>query len=562
MFDSEKYPNVLRGHNYALDIISGVIPASIYTIGACNRYLNDLEREKKDDCPFYFDPDRAERYLSKVQKFNHVSGDWTTSNITYMSWQCFTWMCIKGFIRRDTEMVRFRTAHVEVARGNAKSTQASQAVLYDLCLDSPKGNHVYCAATRKEQARLVLDSSRAMAKDNDGFLKSTGTVVQAHQILHDKSNSYVRAISAEAKGLDGKIGKLIVADELHAMRRDTFEVLDSGQSKRRDSLLLCITTAGYDTNGVGHSQSTYAKKVCLGETLDDTFFALVYTIDKTDDPFDPSSWVKANPGFGEIVDPVNFEAKANKAKENPQDLNGFLIKHLNVWTNAASPYFNLNKWDECADETLDIKDFTGKKCFAAIDLASKVDLTSFVFIFKTEDNRYALFDHSFIPEETLKNSRNDGYREWEEAGYLTKTQGSAINYPKLQEIFKDYARAFRISGAMFDPWNCTEFATRMSMDRVEMLEFKMSTANLSEPMKKLDALIREKRIIHNGSPLLRWCLGNVVAKLDHNDNVFPRKDHEDNKIDPIIASIMAIAGYVQDDLKQSVYETRGIRFLN
>jgi phage terminase large subunit-like protein len=101
----------------------------------------------------------------------------------------------------------------------------------------------------------------------------------------------------------------------------------------------------------------------------------------------------------------------------------------------------------------------------------------------------------------------------------------------------------------------------MAADRIEMVEFRMSTGNLSEPMKKLDALIREGKIVHNGSPLVRWCLGNVVAKHDANDNVFPRKEHVDNKIDPIVAIIMALAGWVNEEEKGSVYETRSIRFL-
>lgn len=919
MFDVFKYPYCASGHQYALDITAGKIPASIYTIGTCLRYLRDIKRSYDDfDCPFFFDPERAERYLRLVQKFEHVSGQWETSNIVYMPWQNFIWMNVKGFIRKDTNMVRFRTIHVEVARGNAKahpldqvvptpegfkkwgdievgsklyardgsictvihknditrqkvykvkfsdgseiecsnlhewivsnkadrvrekrhlknppkrkdskqnyerveetinlmknlktkaskeetnysiklcqpiegskknntglnpyflgywygngnrtdsrlscstedasnlceylnsqgletyippysiknggcliyvkgarnlirklglvegkeklfleeiflwsieerlevlrglldsggycskegfayfsnptsslvqgayrllcslgykatvlqkeipetnnfkptkphfavsffphsatrvfnlkrkyerqkgvslkysnqryivdvvetetykemfcvevdsidhsyligdsyipthnSTQASQCVLYDLCLDSPKGNHIYCAATRKEQARLVLDASRAMAKDNKSFLKSTGVNVLAHQIVHEPSNSYVRAISAEAQGLDGKIGKLIVADELHAMRRDTFEVLDSGQSKRRDSQLLCITTAGYDTTGVGYSQSSYAKKICLNETHDDTFFALVYTIDEGDDPFDPKVWVKANPGFGVIVDPVNFEAKAKKAKENPADLNGFLIKHLNVWTNSSAPFFDVRKWDLCYDPDFNIEDYYGSKCWAALDLASKIDLTSMVFIFK-KDEKYVIWDRSYVPKQTIEESRIEGYREWEQKGFLISTPGEAINLVKIQDEFKDFSKKFRILGAMYDPWNATEFASRMSMDRIEMLEFKMTTANLSEPMKKLDALIREGKIIHNGSPLLRWCLGNVVAKRDHNDNVFPRKEHKDNKIDPIVAMIMAMAGWIQEEEKPSVYTQRDMRFL-
>jgi Phage terminase-like protein, large subunit len=95
--------------------------------------------------------------------------------------------------------------------------------------------------------------------------------------------------------------------------------------------------------------------------------------------------------------------------------------------------------------------------------------------------------------------------------------------------------------------------------KIEMVKFAMNTANLSEPMKKLDSLMREGKIRHNGSPLLRWCLGNVVAKEDANSNVYPRKSHVRLKIDPIIAVLMALAMWIQDDSVDSIYSERGIR---
>jgi len=560
-FNKKTHPNCHEGFEYALGVINKNITACIYNIKSCERFISDYQRSIDDfDCPFYFDVDKAEKYLKLVQRFEHVEGHWPNKFIVYEPWQKFIFMNLKGFMRKDTGMIRFRTGHIEISRGNSKSTMASQAALYDMCLDNPNGNHVYCAATKREQARIVLDSARAMANKNSDFTKKVGVSVMAHHIEHSKSNSYVKSVSSDSSSLDGLKGKLIICDELHAMKRETFETLDSGQSKRRDSLLLCITTAGYDTSGVGHSQSAYAKKVVMGDIKDETFFSIIFTIDEGDDYFDESSWKKANPGFGTIVDPVNFEAKALKAKENPADLNGFLIKHLNVWTNSSSPFFDLAKWDACADPTIKIEQFIGKKVYVGIDLASKIDLTSFVYIFK-EGEKYYIFDRSFIPAGTIENSNNDFYREWVDKGHLIATNGEAINYPKLQEEFLTNSKQYRIAEAMFDPWNATEFATRMSMDRVEMVEFKMNTSNLSEPMKKLDALIREGNIVHSGSPLLRWCLGNVVAKMDHNDNVFPRKEHENNKIDPIVAMIMGIAGWISEDSSTSIYEDRGIRFL-
>ena len=185
-FDKKKYPNLKRGHEYALDVVAGNIPASIYTIGACKRYLREIEFAPFG---FIFNPDKAEKYLRLVQKFEHVIGKWSYRYIFLEPWQCFIWMNIMGWYNLGTSFRRYRLAHIEVARGNGKSAMASTTALYFLALDDPQGNQVSTVATKKEQARIVLDSSRAMAKKNKSFLKATGIKVQAHDIVHDVSNS-------------------------------------------------------------------------------------------------------------------------------------------------------------------------------------------------------------------------------------------------------------------------------------------------------------------------------------------------------------------------------------
>ena len=143
---------------------------------------------------------------------------------------------------------------------------------------------------------------------------------------------------------------------------------------------------------------------------------------------------------------------------------------------------------------------------------------------------------------------------------MIKAPGAAINYENIQAHILQAGKDFRVQECMYDAWNATETAQKMS-DKVEMVKVAMNTANLSEPMKKFDAAIREGRVRHNGSKLLRWCLGNVVAKEDHNGNVFPRKSHEKLKIDPIVAILLAFAGWIAAGDETSVYEERGIRSL-
>jgi phage terminase large subunit-like protein len=555
-FDPKKYPNCAKGHQYALDVVAKKIVANKFIIGACERYLLDVDNQEAN---FWFSPDKAEKYLRTVQKFQHVEGHWPTKNIIYAPWQCWVFMNIMGFMNKTTGFRRFRTAHLEVARGNAKSTMASQMLLYFLALDNPNGNYISTVATKRDQARIVLDSARSMAKKNASFLRHTGTKVLAHSIVHEESNSHARALSADYGGMDGLKDILAVCDELHAMNRPVFEVITSGMSKRKDSLLMCITTAGSDTQSVGYFQTQFAKKVATGEVQDETFFSAVYTLDEEDDWADENVWIKANPGLGISVDQDSLRAKVEKALVTPSDIPNFRIKHMNEWISEANAFYDLKVWDACADPTLTLEKFVGKSCRLGLDLASHIDITSIGTIFKVKD-MYYIFDRSFLPEDTIKQKKNPFYENCLADGSLIQTKGAAINYEKIQEELRAIKKVHRVEACYYDPWNCTQMAQEMA-DDMEMVKFSMNTANFSEPMKKLDALMRQGKIRHNGSKLLRWCLGNVIGKEDHNGNVFPRKSHEKLKIDPIVAILMALGGWLAEGEDTSVYEQRGIRTL-
>lgn len=557
-FSKIKTPNCFRGYQYAEQVCSGEIPSCIYIRGSCDKFIREVAMDSPD---FYFDSAPAENFLKLVQRFPHVIGKWETENIVYEPWQCWVWMNIMGFISRHTGFRRYRIAHIEVARGNAKSAMASQAALYFMSLDNPAGNQVATAATKKEQARIVLDSARAMARKSPRYLSKHGVRVLAHSIVQDSTNSLIRALSSEASSLDGLNDVLAVCDELHAMNRETFDVIYSGMSKRKDSLTLCITTAGFDIDSVGYSQTAYAKKVALGEERDDQFFSAVYTLDKDDDIYDEKNWKKANPGWNISVDPTTFKAKSAKTKVTPADLPNFKVKHLNLWVSEMNAFFDTAKWDECYDPDMKFENFFGQRAKMGLDLASHIDITSNSVMFRKMIDgleHYYAFDFSFIPEETVKDVRSDLYELSISQGHLIATPGEAINNDYIREQVLKHAQNIRVDECFYDTWNATEMAQKLA-NKIEMVKFGMNVANLSEPMKKLDTLIREKRIHHNGSPLVRWTIGNVVAKRDHNDNVFPRKSHVKLKIDPVVAMLMALAGWLQGNVKESIYESTGIR---
>lgn len=718
--DGNKYPNCYAGHNYAVSVLEELETVGIHVFAACERYMEDLER---DDLELRWKT--AEKFMARFQLFEHVIGEWDTLNVVLEPWEKFFFLNTEMFYWKETGKRRFKTAHLEIGRGNGKAqcletliptpgyglieikflgvgdeiydrygnickiigetpihipeqyvvkfsngeivkasadhlwftsstaerllqtedtnyesirstkdiyesyqgpladrdfkaiskgipkewitiqevtliAEEDQVLMKCIEVDSPdhsymitkqnipthnsllasgtgllylsaidvvKGNKVYSCATKNEQARIVLDSAREMAKANEEYRKNTGVEVFAHHIAVESKGCEFKALSSDSKSMDGLQPVLGIIDELHAHKtRDVYDVIDSAMSKRKDSFLLCITTAGFSLEGIGYSQSCYAKRVVVGDVDDDSFFSLVYTLDVNDDGDDdwkdPDVWVKANPNWGVSVDPENFINKAKKAMANPADAANFQVKHLNLWQNAHSQYFSVAKWDSLGNPNLKLSDFEGKSCFVAIDLASKVDLTSTVYVFKNLDTgKISIISRNFCPEDTVKDSKINQYPEWVEGGHLIATPGAMINYPKIREDIYDNVRNLKVTGIPYDPWNATEFSQHLTAHRLEAIEYRQNVANFSEPMKYFEAVIREGNIEHDGNPLVSWCLGNVVAKPDASDNVFPRKTHQDLKIDPIIAIIMGIGCWISEEENASVYEERGIRII-
>lgn len=557
--DKSKHPNVHEGYNYALGVVVGEIPNSKYVIGACERFLKDYEESIKPHSKYIFHVEYVERYLRTVQIFEHVIGHWETDNIQYMPWQKWLWSAALGFKHRsNTRNPKYRTLHIEIPRGCAKSTMASQCALYFLGLEPDRrGEKIACFATKNDQSRIILDAARNMALKSSKYLKSSGVEVLAHKMVDGKTNSEMIAMSSDSKSMDGLNLRIAFCDELHAMTRELFEVITSGQKKRRDSITVCLTTAGFNHDGIGYSQSQYSKKVCIGEVIDEAFFAVIFTIDEGDDIFEESTWKKANPNYGHSVDPEAFRSTAEKARHTPSDLPNFKVKNLNIWLSEANAFFDIDKWDACTDPDLKIENFLTKRCYAGIDLASKIDLTAHVKVFR-EKGIYYIFHQAFIPRETAEEARNVLYDNSEAAGELIYTTGEAISLEKIQEYVLKESKKFNTLAVHYDPWNSTQLAQNLLKERVNMVEFRMSTANLSEAMKMLDALIRSNKVRHNGGQLLKWCMSNVVSKEDQNGNVFPRKSSDKLKIDLAVALIMAMAGWIAEKDTVSIYESRGV----
>jgi phage terminase large subunit-like protein len=529
------------GRRYAEQVVSREIPACKWVRLACERQLRDLERG--EEYPYRFDEAAASRVCEFIELLPHTKGQWARrrETISLEPWQCFVLTVVFGWLHRETGLRRFREGYVEVPRKNAKSTLSSGIGLYLFAADGEPGAEVYSAATTRDQAKIVFDDARRMVQKTLDMQFHLGIEVVKNALVVEDSGSKFVPLAAEGSTLDGLNVHGAIVDELHAHKtRAVYDVIDSGRGSREQSLLWNITTAGSDRSGICYERRTHATKVLEGVFEDETTFAIIYTIDDGDDWADPAVWVKANPNYGVSVLPGYMEAQCRKALSMPSAVNNFLTKHLNVWVNADTAWMDMRAWDACAHPDMRPEDFAAQPCWVSLDLASKVDIAARVKLFDLGDGTYAVFGDYYLPERAVENSANSQYAGWVRRDLLHVTDGEVTDYDLIEQHVLEDCRDFDVVEVPYDPFQATQLSGHLLAENVPMVEMRPTVLNFSEPMKQLEALVLKKRLRHNGDPVLAWMVSNVVCHLDAKDNIYPRKERPENKIDGVVALIMAL----------------------
>lgn len=534
---SRDYCGIAR--QYAADILGGKIPACKWVKLAVDRQLADLKKYVGDRSLYVFDENEANRVCKFIELLTHTKGELAGTRIHLEPWQVFILTTVFGWLRRADGGRRYRRAYVEVSRGNGKSTLCSGIGLYCLLADREGGAEVYSFATTRDQAKIVFGDAKVMAERNAPLRDKFGLQVLANALYVPTSNSTFQAKSAEGSTLDGLNTHLAIIDELHAHKtRAVYDVVETSTGKRKNSLMFVITTAGFDTSGICYEVRTMVTKVLEKSVMDETQFGIIYGLDEGDDWTTVEALEKANPNWGISVRPEIITSLMKKAIALPSAVNNFKTKHLNIWCSASSAWMDMQAW-EAGEINVDRSDFEGQLCYIGLDVGAKNDVTAKVLLFPVGKS-FVVFADFYLPEAAVEKSTNSQYRGWVEEGWITQSGGAMTDLARIEEDIRDDLSRFDVKGIAYDPWNALQLATNLGNDGAPMVEYRNTVQNFSDPMKSLEALVQDKRVNHDGNPVLRWMMENVVAKLDAKDNIFPRKERYENKIDGVIALIMAL----------------------
>jgi phage terminase large subunit-like protein len=540
---------------YAKDVVAGKIPAGRFVKAACKRQIEDLKRWRAKGAAYRFDTARANKVCRFIELLPHIKGPKAGEPIILEPWQVFILTTVFGWVKADGSR-RFRRVYIEVPRGNGKSALSSGVGLYMLCGDGEGGAEVYSFATTRDQAKIVFGDAQNMARRTPGLRTHFGVDVNAHNINVLRTASKFEALSAEGSTLDGLNTHFACVDELHAHKtRAVYDVVETSIGKRMQSLLWVITTAGSNRAGICYEVRGFVIKVLAGVAKDESQFGIVFGLDEEDDWTTEEALIKANPNWGISVMPEVLLPLQAKAMTMPSAANNFKTKHLNEWVNADTAWMDMRAWDACKDPTLDPEQFVGGPTYVALDLASKVDIAAKVALHeRTIEGKahYFVFGQYYLPRDTVERGENSQYQGWEHMGLLTVTDGAVIDFDVIeQDLLADCSR-FEVREVPYDPFQATQLSTRMAAQGVPMVEMRPTVLNFSEPMKQLEALVLQGRLHHNGDPVLAWMMSNVVAHMDAKDNIYPRKERPENKIDGVVALIMALGRALANEQQEEV----------
>jgi len=509
----------------------------------------------------YYDAKAADRVVQFFHRFlRHSKGQWGGKPFKLLDWQ--EWELIRplfGWKRADGTR-RFRRAYVEIPKKNGKSTICSGLALYLLLADREQGAEVYSAAADKDQAGIVFNEAKNMVDASPSLVDRLVVVDSRKRINDPASKSWFRALSADAPTKEGLNIHGLIFDELHAQpNRVLWDALKYGGASRRQPLFISITTAGTNRNGICYEQHTYAERVLDGRVLDTEFFPLIYSVPESADWMLPETWRKANPSYGVTISEDSFKADAMEASENVGSQNSFRRYRLNQWVQQEERWLDMAQWRACHSKVPDLKDPT-LPFFGGLDLASTQDIAAYVQLFYSADWHFKC--HFFIPEERLiKRVKKDKvpYDVWQKQGWLTVTRGNVIDEEHIIKIILESGDANRCREIAYDPWNAPHIVTRLADEGVTMVPVRQGFPSLNYPTKELGKLVSAGKLNHGGNPVLEWMAGNVAVERDAADNIKPSKKKSFEKIDGIVACVMALSRYlVHNAPKKSKYETQGI----
>lgn len=506
---------------------------------------------------FWYDPETAWRWENWFPDFcTHVKGQLAKQPFELMEWLRQTVVELLGWMTYEngqpTDVRRYTTAFIFVARKNSKTLFVSGLGLGMTAIDDEPGAEVYIAASNEKQAGIGFEMAGQMVEQNEDLDAMFENLVE--YIYHKESKSSLTVLSGIPKGKTGFNVHCAIIDEYHEVQdRKLISALRTGMTSRKRPLLIYTTTAGNDTTGPCYLEYQYAKKVLSGEINNPRYLPIIFEVEPKDKRDDRKAWKKANPGWGKSVNTATLEAIFYDMEKTPSEQREFDQFHLNRWHQGGQDFIEEVEWDLCLDN-FDWEMMRGRPVFCGMDLSSTRDMSSAAYVFPfRQDNEviYRVHVDYWVPSKKIKDRGKDGFRYpiWEKDGYLEKTGGNIIDYRHIRKrinervdkygfVSHDRKHGIEIG---YDPFKATEIVQYLIEDGFKVVPVRQGGLTMGPAVSRFETLVAQKKILHNGNPILKWNVMNAVTYKDKQDNLMLDKDLKKDQIDGLVATVIALA---------------------
>jgi len=522
-----------------------------------------------DNNKYYYDGDAAEKLIRWIEKYcTHVKGHLGGKSLILEEWQKADIIRpIFGAKRKSNGLRRYREVYLEIPRKNAKSTLVAALILAVMALDDEPGAEIYGAANSRDQAGLIFQICKGMIEQN-AVLKSK---FQTWRNSITYNGRYYKPVAADSHAQHGYNTYFYVYDELHeAKDRDLYDTLSTSTGSRKQPLAIHITTAGYDRNSICYEMHEKTEKVNSGLLELDSFYGKIYTAPMDDDIYDIETLKKANPGYGSIVFEDYLQEQLAKIALQPSFESTFRRLHLNQWVGSEETWISDKEVVGVLTEIPSREELSRMPCYCGLDLAKTRDITAFAKAWVDEKNLiiYAEID-MFCPDETIfERSRNESvpYDIWAKQGYIYTTFGNVIDNTYIFNHIIEQAQDNSIVRIAYDRMFATDLVIDLSEEGLEVMAFGQGFISMNEPTKRLENLIYNKQdnnwqIRIKNNPIIRWMFGNIMIKRDPADNIKIDKGKSKEKVDGIVALVMALGAMPKDMDEFSVYKDKDLLIL-
>lgn len=589
---------------YALDVTSGTIVAGRAVRLACERHLRDLTRERTPAFPYYFDRAAAQHIIDFFPGFltletgaPFVLPPW----LQFFYGSIFGWKCWggDGRVSLDPEHVkragkrRFQYGFGETSKGSGKTPSLGGCGLYGVTFDDEAYAEVYAAGFDKGQASIQLNDAIRMAEDSPDLLEE-GLDVGKYNIANLRNGSFFRAVSSEHRGKSGPRPHMVLGDEIHEHRDGrVINKLTAGFKGRSQPLAVLFTNSGSDKTSICWEYHQKSLAVLEDTQPDEQWFAYVCHLDPCeacyaegyrqpkdgcdacDDWTDPKVWPKVSPALGIVVQPKYLQDAVDMALSVPSEYS--LKRRLNfcIWTETHQIWIPSDRWEACRVPAISTGNPDARPCAAGLDLSSKIDLSALVIAVRyddppatqpadvvtiegmdeegerqtqtiTLDFSVELIPFFWLPKETLSErvrTERIPYDVWARDGHLQTTPGGTIDHQAIYDaIVKDLWKRYRIQRLGYDERDATMLAVALR-DRARLGEAIVAVGQakkLSEAYKLIEVLVRSRRLLHDGQPVLAWNFANAEPQRDRLNALWIEKPSETKRIDGAVATAMAI----------------------